>query len=104
MSHTRTYLHADLQDAATKAKLEALTQEIKTLQTEIEQLGEQGEVEKAEEANKKVSYARVCIYILHTHTFDMCLHMLLEKAGEASKRSSICVCIYVLCFDVCLHV
>jgi hypothetical protein len=29
-------------------------QEIKALQTEIEQLGEQGEVEKAEEANKKV--------------------------------------------------
>jgi cell division protein FtsB len=45
-----------LQDAATKAKLDALTQEIKALQTEIEQLGEQGEVEKAEEANKKVAY------------------------------------------------
>jgi hypothetical protein len=31
-----------------------ICQEIKALQTEIEQLGEQGEVEKAEEANKKV--------------------------------------------------
>jgi len=49
------------QDSATKAKLDALTQEIKTLQNEIEQLGEQGEVEKAEEANKKVVY--VCLSV-----------------------------------------
>jgi len=34
--------------------LSLFCQEIKALQTEIEQLGEQGEVEKAEEANKKV--------------------------------------------------
>ena len=44
-----------LQDAATKTKLDDLTQQIKKLQTEIEQLGEEGEVEKAEEANKQVT-------------------------------------------------
>ena len=51
--------HMIWQDAATKAKLDALTQEIKQMQTEVETLGEQGEVEKAEEMNKKV------LHVLH---------------------------------------
>ena len=41
-------------DAATKAKLDDIMQQIKKLQTEVGELGEQGEVEKAEEVNKRV--------------------------------------------------
>ena len=55
-----------VQDSATRAKLDALTQEIKKLQTEIEQLGEQGEVEKAEEANKKVQSLVVVLRLMQS--------------------------------------
>ncbi|KAJ1487393.1 hypothetical protein T484DRAFT_1889181 [Baffinella frigidus] len=45
----------DTTDPVTKAKIQEIMDQVKGLQDDVERLGEEGEVEQAEEANKKVA-------------------------------------------------